>query len=254
MLSPEYNIDHILLPISTGATEAAKSQAKETIHKLRQQAITSGGFSSIQKEIQQSSAEQSPLGWRRANDMPSLFTGMVETMSTGDISEPVLSSSGYHIIQVKKKRGGVDVTVTETHVRHILISPNEIRTMEQSKQIAIGIKSTLDNGGDFIALARKYSDDNGSALSGGDLGWTEPGLLVPEFQKAMDNTAVASISEPVRSQFGWHILEVLGRREKDLSTERAEQQARMAIAETKYDDELNIWLQELRDNAFIEIK
>jgi len=254
LLSPEFNIDHILLPIPVDAGEQTKALAKEKAIQLQQLALNNNGFETLQNQIAVHNAERSPLGWRRAENMPSLFKGVIDNMAAGDVSEPVLSDSGYHVIHITDKRGGVEGKTTETNVRHILIAPNEIRTMEEAQTLANEVREQLEQGEDFTQLARKYSDDPGSALSGGDLGWTEPGVLVPIFEETMNNAEIGVSSQVFQSQFGWHILEVSERREKDLSEERAAQQARMAIAETKYDDELNNWLQELRDNAFVDIK
>ena len=254
LLSPEFNIDHILLSIPADAGEQTKVLAKEKATQLQQLALKNGGFEAIQDKIAAHNAERSPLGWRRAENMPSLFKGVIDDMAIGDVSEPILSDSGYHVIHINNKRGGVAGKTTETKVRHILIAPNEIRSMDEAKILANEVKTKLNEGEDFVQLARKYSDDPGSALSGGDLGWTEPGVLVPIFEETMNNAEIGISSPVFESQFGWHILEVSERREKDLSQERATQQARMAIAETKYDDELNNWLQELRDNAFVDIK
>ena len=254
LLSPEFNIDHLLLPIPTDAGEQTKTLAKEKALQLQQLALNNNGFETLQNQIAVHNAERSSLGWRRAENMPSLFKGVIDNMTIGDVSEPILSDSGYHVIYIANKRGGVEGKTTETNVRHILIAPNEIRTMDEAQILASEIREKLAQGEGFIQLARKYSDDPGSALSGGDLGWTEPGVLVPIFEETMNNAEIGVSSQPFQSQFGWHILEVSERREKDLSQERAAQQARMAIAETKYDDELNNWLQELRDNAFVDIK
>lgn len=255
LLSPEFDVDHILLPVAADATSQAKTRARDKIEKLRTQALEENrGFDTIQSIIDANFAQRSPLGWRRSDDMPSIFSGVIDNMRIGEISAPIESDSGFHLIRINNKRGGVAGNVTETQVRHILISPNEIRTLEEAQTLAQDVKAKLDNGEDFVQLARKYSDDPGSALSGGDLGWTEPGVVVPVFERTMNTTEIGDISEPFESQFGWHILQVNDRREKDLSRERAEQRARMAIVETKYDDELNNWLQELRDDAFIDIK
>ena len=254
LLLPEFNIDHILLPIPVDAGEQTKALAKEKALQLQQLALNNRGFETLQNQIAVHNAERSPLGWRRAENMPSLFKGVIDNMNIGDVSEPILSDSGYHVIHITDKRGGVEGKTTETNVRHILIAPNEIRTMDEAQILANEVREKLAQGEGFIQLARKYSDDPGSALSGGDLGWTEPGVLVPIFEETMNNAEIGVSSQVFQSQFGWHILEVSERREKDLSEERAAQQARMAIAETKYDDELNNWLQELRDNAFVDIK
>ena len=254
LLLPEFNIDHILLPIPVDAGEQTKALAKEKALQLQQLALNNSGFETLQNQIAVHNAERSPLGWRRAENMPSLFKGVIDNMNIGDVSEPILSDSGYHVIHITDKRGGVEGKTTETNVRHILIAPNEIRTIDEAQILANEVREKLAQGEGFIQLARKYSDDPGSALSGGDLGWTEPGVLVPIFEETMNNVEIGVSSQPFQSQFGWHILQVSERREKDLSQDRAAQQARMAIAETKYDDELNNWLQELRDNAFVDIK
>ena len=254
LLLPEFNIDHILLPIPVDAGEQTKALAKEKALQLQQLALNNSGFETLQNQIAVHNAERSPLGWRRAENMPSLFKGVIDNMNIGDVSEPILSDSGYHVIHITDKRGGVEGKTTETNVRHILIAPNEIRTMDEAQILANEVREKLAQGEDFIQLARKHSDDPGSALSGGDLGWTEPGVLVPIFEETMNNVEIGVSSQPFQSQFGWHILQVSERREKDLSQDRAAQQARMAIAETKYEDELNNWLQELRDNAFVDIK
>ena len=255
LLSPEFDVDHVLLPVANDDTEEARAHAKQKILQLRELALNENrGFDAIQNQIAAQFAQRSPLGWRRGDDMPTIFSGVIDNMNVGDISQPIASDSGYHLILINAKRGGVAGNVTETKVRHILIAPNEIRTLSEAKTLAYEVKQMLNDGGDFVQLARKYSDDPGSALAGGDLGWTEPGALVPAFEDTMNATEVNAVSDAFASQFGWHILKVDDRREKDLSRERAEQRARMAIVETKFDDELNNWLQELRDDAYIDIK
>ena len=183
-----------------------------------------------------------------------MFQAAVSELSEGAISEPIRSDSGLHIIHLLAKRGGVEGSRTETKVRHILIAPNEIRSIDEAKILAAEVRQKILADEDFVFLAREYSDDPGSALTGGDLGWAEPGTLVPEFETMMANTDINQTSAIFNSQFGWHILQVTDRREKDLSSELANQRARMAIAETKYDDALNNWLQDLRDNAYVDIK
>ncbi len=254
LLRGEVNIEHLLLPLDASASEQDWQDARNTLNTLRKRAIENDSFAAIETAVEAASASLSSLGWRRLDQVPSLFAERVATMSIGDISDVVRSDSGLHLIRIAAKRGGVDGIVTETHVRHILISPNEIRTDEEAKVLIDSVAAELRAGKSFDALAKQYSEDPGSALIGGDLGWTTPGKLVGEFQQAMDATAVGDISQPFHSDFGWHILEVLERRDKDLSEERSRNLASNVIAEGKYDDELNNWLQDLRDNAFIEIK
>ena len=254
LLEPQYQIDHVLLPISADASPAAVARAEQVVSRMRQQAQRAGGFATLLDEFTAASMQPSPLGWRRADEMPSIFTGLTEQLAVGEISEPVRSESGLHLIHIVAREGGVDGVTTETEVRHILVTPNEIRSDEEAGELAQSLAQRAKDGEDFAALARQYSDDPGSALAGGDLGWTEPGQLVPEFEQVMNGTEVGSTSEAFASQFGWHVLQVMDRREKDLSEQKAQQAARRAIAESKYEDELSNWLQELRDNAFVEIK
>ena len=254
LLEIEYNIDHILLAIDVNASENAVAVANKKMSQLRSLATLEGGFPPIAGQAKIITAEHNPLGWRRFSEIPTMFQATVSELSEGMISEPIRSDSGLHIIHVLAKRGGIEGSQTETKVRHILIAPNEIRSIDEAKVLAAEVRQEIIDGEDFTFLARKYSDDPGSALTGGDLGWAEPGTLVPEFETMMTNTDINQTSAIFNSQFGWHILQVTDRREKDLSSELANQRARMAIAETKYDDALNNWLQDLRDNAYVDIK
>ena len=256
LLTPEYNIDHILLPLDSKAPSNAVKHAQKKLHALREQLIqnSSTGFAEATAELTAISAQHSPLGWRKLQDIPSLFTSTIEALQPGQLSKPIKSGSGYHMIWLLKKRGGVKRSVEETNVRHILISENAIRDDQQAQQLAQTVKEKLDAGAEFSDMAKQYSDDPGSALAGGELGWTEPNKLVPAFEYVMNTIAIGKISEPFKSQFGWHILEVLERRNKDLSDDQAKRIAQMTIADSKYNTALQNWLQELRDNAFIEIK
>tara|TARA_B100000767_G_scaffold138680_1_gene131119 strand:- start:5056 stop:6399 length:1344 start_codon:yes stop_codon:yes gene_type:complete len=254
LLEIEYNIDHILLAINTEASKDTVAAAKIKMIQLKSLATLKGGFSAIADRAEIINAEHNPLGWRRFSDVPMMFQSTVKNTLEGEISEPIRSDSGLHIIHILAKRGGVEGTQTETNVRHILIAPNEIRSVDEAKILAAEVRQKILAGEDFAFLAREYSDDPGSALTGGDLGWSKPGTLVPEFETMMANTDIDKTSAIFKSQFGWHILQVSDRREKDLSSELANQRARMAIAETKYDDALSNWLQDLRDNAYVDIK
>ena len=254
LLEVEYNIDHILLAVDADASKDIVAAANKKISKLRSLAASEGGFPPIAGQAKLIAAEHNPLGWRRFSEIPMMFQATVSELSEGSISEAIRSDSGLHIIHILAKRGGIEGSQTETKVRHILIAPNEIRSIDDAKILAAEVRKKIIDGEDFAFLARKYSDDPGSALTGGDLGWAEPGTLVPEFETMMANTDINQTSAIFNSQFGWHILQVTDRREKDLSSELANQRARMAIAETKYDDALNNWLQDLRDNAYVDIQ
>ena len=253
LLEPEYNIDHILLPIAAGASAAEKQSALQNITEL-QALAADGKFIDIKQQITAAGAQHAPLGWRTLEAVPSLFETTVSELTAEVVSDPISSDSGLHLIKIIAQRGGVQKSNIETLVRHILIKPNEIRNEDEASDLILEIRRQLDEGKSFAALAKQYSDDPGSALAGGELGWNQPGKLVPAFEAMMDITPIGETSQPFESLFGWHIVEVVDRREKDFSTERAQQRARMAIAENKYDDELNNWLQQLRDDSFVEIK
>ena len=242
-----------MLPIAADASEVEKQRALQNITELPALAAD-GKFIDFTQQITAAGAQHAPLGWRTLETVPSLFETTISELTAGVVSDPISSDSGLHLIKIITQRGGVQQSNTETLVRHILIKPNEIRNEDEASDLILDIRRQLDEGKSFTALAKQYSDDPGSALAGGELGWNQPGKLVPAFEAIMDITPIGETSQPFESLFGWHIVEVIDRREKDFSTERAQQRARMAIAETKYDDELNNWLQQLRDDSFVEIK
>ena len=254
LLEGEIRIDHLLLTLDSKADNATVEAAATEIASLRKLANDNGALIAIRGKLSNQNISVNSLGWRKQNEIPELFVEVIAGLEGEQISSAIRSDSGYHLVQVSGRRGGVAGKVAETDVRHILISINEIRDEMQAKDLAREIADKLNNGEDFGELARAHSDDPGSALSGGALGWTEPGKLVEEFQTVMDNTDINVISAPFRSEFGWHILQVLDRRDRDVSEDRAIIVAKNAIAEKKYDDELNNWLQDLRSNAYIEIK
>ncbi len=152
------------------------------------------------------------------------------------------------------RRGADQMMVAQTKVRHILIKPSEIMTDEEARELAAQLKARAEGGEDFADLAREYSEDIGSAQEGGELGWTSPGQMVPEFENAMQITAVGEISDPVRSQFGWHILEVEDRREQDMTSKAVRNRAMNYLHNRKYQEELDAWLRQIRDEAFVDIK
>jgi peptidyl-prolyl cis-trans isomerase SurA len=165
----------------------------------------------------------------------------------------VRSDSGYHIVFLEEVRS-IDQIVTQTKARHILVKPSEILTDDQARDLLVELRSRALAGEDFGDLAREYSEDIGSAQEGGELGWTTPGQMVPAFEAAMAETAVDQISQPVRSQFGWHIIKVEGRRDEDMSTEASRAKAMDYVHNRKYQEELDAWLRQIRDEAFVDIK
>ena len=192
------------------------------------------------------------LGWRKLGDIPSMFAEVVPTLSIGEVAK-VKSSSGFHLVYLADALGG-ERLVKQTDVRHILITPTEVLDESAAEELAGNLVERIRGGADFGALAKQYSDDIGSAAEGGKLGWTNPGQMVPEFEAAMASATEGEVTEPFRSEFGWHILEVLGRRDKDFSGEIQRNQVANYIREQKYQEELDAWLRKIREEAFVDIK
>jgi peptidyl-prolyl cis-trans isomerase SurA len=193
------------------------------------------------------------LGWRNAEDLPSLLAPVAPTLSEGQVAAPFRSPSGFHLLKLVGVRGKGEV-IQQTKARHILLKPSAIRTEEQTEQLAAELRQRALKGADFGELARQYSEDIGSAMEGGELGWTSPGQLVGDFQKAMDTTAAGAISQPFRSRYGWHVLQVEDRRQQDVTDELRRNMARNYLHQRKFQEELEAWLQKIRDEAYVDIK
>jgi len=250
----EYQLLHALLPVSPDASASqeadARAYAEQALKKIR-------AGNSFQEVVSSSTGQYrftgGDLGWRKAEDLPSLFSDIAPTMPKGTTSDPIRSPSGFHLIYMADLRGNEQI-VAQTEVSHILVKPSEILTDDQARELVASLRSRALAGEDFGDMAREYSEDIGSAQEGGNLGWTTPGQMVPEFQVAMDATAVGEISEPVRTQFGWHILMVQGKREQDMTSEAVRKKAGDFLHNRKYQEELDAWLQQIRDEAFVDIK
>ncbi len=250
----EYDLLHALLSVPADASPAQVAAAKDYVDKVYRQIRDGEPF---ERAVSRTSGiygfSGGDLGWRSAADLPSLFAGVAPGLKKGETAAPIRSDSGFHLIHMKDRRGG-EAIVEQTRVRHILIKPSEIMTDEQARDLALELRARIEAGEDFGELAKKYSEDIGSAAEGGELGWTNPGQMVPEFEKAMNATAVGQLSQPVRSQFGWHILEVEERREQDLTREAVRAKAADYLHQRKYQEELDAWLQQIRDEAYVDIK
>jgi peptidyl-prolyl cis-trans isomerase SurA len=255
-LSDEYRVGHILLAVAeegdAGAVVAAEAKAREIYQALqegadfRQLAIANSADSRA--------LEGGDLGWRKAAELPSLFAEQVIVLEVGQTAPPIRSGSGFHIVQLLDKRGASVEVVEQSLVSHILVKPSEIRTEEETKLLIEDIHRRILAGESFADLARRYSEDPGSGLAGGDLGWSEPEKFVPEFADVMRSLDVDEISQPFRTQFGWHVLEVRGRRQQDMSEEARRNLAIRALHSRRFEEELQEWLREIRDEAFVEIR
>ncbi len=253
-LAPDYRLGHILIPAQNNKRlEEVEAQAMEVYQKLQ------GGADFAALAAQYSASETAlnggDLGWRKAAQLPSLFVDTVLEMKKGEIAPPLPSSSGFHIIKVIDTRGGSRQMIEQTKARHILVKSNEIRSEIETQRLVNEIYEQLqEDPNQFETLAKTYSDDPGSALQGGELGWVNPGTMVPEFEQTMSTTELKQISKPFRSQFGWHILQVQDRRNQDMSEEFRRNRARQMLQRRKFDEALDGWIREIRQNAYVEIK
>ena len=252
MTQPEYQVVQALLSISRGE-DAAEIAAKESYVNEVLSNIQSGQpFEQAVSGTEPYAFTGGDLGWRKLGDLPSMFADTVPTLTVGEVTS-VRSSSGLHLIYLADAVGGEQL-VRQTDVRHILVKPTEVLNEQAAEDLVVELKARIEGGEDFGELARQYSDDIGSATEGGNLGWTNPGQMVPEFEATMAGTAEGSISQPFRSEFGWHILEVKARRDKDFSGEVRRNQVAGYIRDQKYQEELDAWLRKIREEAFVDIK
>ena len=252
MTQPEYQVVQALLSISRGE-DAAEIAAKEAYVNEVLSNIQSGQpFEQAVSGTEPYAFTGGDLGWRKLGDIPSMFADTVPTLTVGEVAK-VRSSSGLHLVYLADAVGGEQL-VRQTDVRHILVKPTEVLNEQAAEDLVVELRARIEGGEDFGELARQYSDDIGSATEGGNLGWTNPGQMVPEFEAAMAGTAEGSISQPFRSEFGWHILEVKARRDKDFSGEVRRNQVAGYIRDQKYQEELDAWLRKIREEAFVDIK
>ena len=252
MTQPEYQVVQALLSISRGE-DAAEIAAKESYVNEVLSNIQSGQpFEQAVSGTEPYAFTGGDLGWRKLGDIPSMFADTVPTLTVGEVAK-VRSSSGFHLVYLADAVGGEQL-VRQTDVRHILVKPTEVLNEQAAEDLVVELKARIEGGEDFGELARQYSDDIGSATEGGNLGWTNPGQMVPEFEATMAGTAEGSISQPFRSEFGWHILEVKARRDKDFSGEVRRNQVAGYIRDQKYQEELDAWLRKIREEAFVDIK
>lgn len=253
--SMQYHLGHILIAVREGASSSeiqkAMAKAEELVGKLRagqdfnQTAVSESGDANALKG--------GDLGWRPLSEIPTLFVNEIRNMRQGEVSEPIRSPSGFHIIKMLELKGAGGHTITKTKVRHILVKTNELVDDAEARKRLLALRSRIVSGDDFAALARSHSDDKGSAIKGGSLDWVGPGDLVKPFEEAMTKLGVNELSEPVQSQFGWHLIQVLGREQKDDSDEFKKNQVREAIRKRKIEEETELWMRRLRDEAFVEI-
>lgn len=252
-ISDEYRLGHILLEVTPEMTLAEIDEVREKADRLVAELREGGDFAATAIEHSSSprAAAGGDLGWRKENRIPSRFLDVVD-LEIGAVAEPSQDSSGFHIVKMIDKRGASQQRAEQTLVRHILLAPSAIRSDEQTRAAIEVIRGRIVDGEDFAELAKEHSEDPGTRLAGGDLGWTTTEGLDPTFQRVMNLTGVDELSDPFQSSFGWHILEVRGRRLQDVSEEARRNYATQMLVETRFDERLDEWLAEIRDEAFIE--
>ena len=252
----EYNFAHILITVPESASpeeiQARRARAESILGEL------AAGADFAQLSASYSDAPNAMqggvFGWRSSGKLPALFVDALKPLQPGQISPLLKSSNGFHILKLIDKRG-LDATlnVTQTHARHILIKTNELTSESDARNRLLQLKERIDNGVKFDELARLHSED-ASASKGGDLGWLNPGDTVPDFEKAMDALKPGEVSAPTQSPFGWHLIQVLERRDQDVTQARQKLQARQAIRERKADEAFQDWVRQIRDAAYVEVR
>lgn len=256
--SPDYRLGHILLSVPSGTSEEEVAEIQAQAQDIREQLVAGADFEqmAMTHSNDANALQGGELGWRKLEQLPELFADAVAGMGEGEVTEPLRSGAGFHILKAHETRGGQgeDSMVEQTRARHILIKPSEILDDAAAQQRLSELRQRALDGESFADLAREYSEDIGSMLQGGDLGWTMPGQMVPAFDQTMNNTEVGEISEPFQSRFGWHILTVEERREQDMSERMIRNQAENLLRERRFDEELQTWLAEIREEVYIEKK
>ena len=255
-IQDEFEVAHILIRVPEDASPEKLEKLKNKAEEATRQILSGKNFTQVSAAFSETpnALEGGNLGWKKASDLPTLFVDALKKTEVGKITSILRSPNGFHILKLINKKGSSGPLVVEqTHVRHILIKLSEITSENEGRQKLIGIKERLENGTKFEDMAKQYSEDP-SSNNGGDLGWINPGDTVPEFEKTMKQLNINQISDPIKTPFGWHLIQVLERRSQDMSKESARIQARQQIKMRKSEEAYQDWLQELRDRSFVELR
>ena len=253
-ISDEYRIGHILLQVSQNATPEAVAEATRTADDIVRQLREGADFArmAVEHSAASTALEGGDLGWRKASQIPGLFAEEVLALEIGETADPVRAPSGFHIVQLVSQRGASQRREQQTLARHILLKPSTIRSEEQTLEAIWDLHARIVSGEDFADLAREHSNDPGSALAGGELGWSAATNYVDRFREVLDASELGDLSEPFQTEHGWHILEVLGRREEDMSEEARSDIAARVLHQRRFEEKLQEWQSELRDEAFVK--
>ncbi|TSA41820.1 MAG: molecular chaperone SurA [Betaproteobacteria bacterium] len=252
----EYHLSHILVSVPEQASPERLQERRARAEQALAQIKGGADFRQVAASFSDApdAVQGGVLGWRETTRLPTIFADAVKGLNAGDSSGVLRSPNGFHIVRVNERRGqAAPLIVSQTHARHILIKTSELVSESEAKDRAVKLKERLDNNADFAELSRLQSEDS-SASRGGDLGWLSPGDTVPEFEKAMDALKPGQISEVVRSPFGWHLIQVLERRNQDMSQQQQRLRARQALREQRADEAHQEWVRQLRDKAFVDYR
>jgi len=254
--SVEYHLSHILISIPSGATNEQIDQARQKALELRDRANQGEDFSRL--AVAYSAGAQAlqggDLGWRKLSAIPTLFVDPLLRMKAGEVSDPIPSPSGFHLVRLDETRGAERVLVTQRHVRHILVEPNEVRPEALAHEKIEALRARIVAGEDFATIAREESDDHASANAGGDLGWSAPGAFAGPFEDALVKLQPNELSQPVHTEFGWHLIELLETREHDSTVEQQRTVALQELRKQKAEAETDRWERQMRDEAYVEIR
>ena len=254
----EYDVSHILLTLPEAASPGQVEQVERRAKDIYERAKNGEDFGqlAVANSQAQSALDRGAIGWRKGNELPSFMADVVVGLKPGEVAPPIRTPSGYHIVKLNGQRNDTrPVMVEQVHARHILIKTNELQDDETVRGRLLLIRERIASGAeDFAAIAKAVSEDPGSAQEGGDLGWTSPGTFVPDFEQALGKLEEGQVSAPFHTQYGWHIAQLLGRRTQDMSSDERKRKAFEQIRASKADEETELWLRRLRDEAFVDYR
>jgi peptidyl-prolyl cis-trans isomerase SurA len=252
----DYNISHILISVPANATAQDMEKAKQKVEEIHSRLDSGEDFArlAVATSHAQTALEGGSLGWRKGAQLPTLFRDIVVRMKPGDYSEPIQAGSGFQIVKLNEMRGTERTMVDQLHIRHILLRPNEILDDAAVRQKLLGVRAQIMGGAEFATVARAVSEDPQSATEGGDLGWLSPGDTAPDFEQAVSKMPLKQLSEPIRSRFGWHLIEVLEQRSHDVTDEKKKEDCGRQIRASKSEEERELWLRRLRDQTYVDLR
>ncbi len=251
-----FHLGHILIATPEAASPTQIHQVRQKAERIVSQLQGDVDFAQIATRVSDGgqALNGGDLGWRKLSQLPTLFVEIVAKMTENEIQGPIHSPSGFHIIKLLGRKGATKYMITQSRVKHILIKTNEITIDEVAQDRLLKLKHRIENGENFDEIARSHSDDTTSALNGGDLGWINPGQLVPEFEEAMNKIEINLIGEPIKTKFGWHLIQVVQRQKTDNTAGYQKALARDEIRKRKIEEETGIWLRRIRDEAYVDIR